>query len=50
MGAAVFPTHADQPDRLLWCADMALLEAKHRGRSRFLMYEESFGYQSAKPE
>lgn len=47
MGAAVFPVHATEHERLIWCADMSLLEAKHRGRGRFLLYERSFGRQTA---
>lgn len=37
VGAAVFPEHADRPERLLWSADMALLEAKRRGGDRFML-------------
>lgn len=49
MGAAVYPTHATEHERLLWCADMSLLEAKHRGRAQFLLYEEAFGRHPAAP-
>ncbi len=31
MGAAVFPDHANGPEQLFWCADMALLKAKESG-------------------
>lgn len=33
IGAAVFPEDADTVDRLIYCADMALLEAKKGGRN-----------------
>jgi len=33
VGAAVFPEDADTVDRLIYCADMALLEAKKKGRN-----------------
>ncbi|GAB4325218.1 MAG: hypothetical protein Kow0074_18740 [Candidatus Zixiibacteriota bacterium] len=49
MGAAVYPTHATEHERLLWCADMSLLEAKQRGRAQFLLYEASFGRHTAEP-
>ena len=39
LGGAVFPDHADRAERLLWCADMALLEAKRRGGSQFVFHE-----------
>ncbi len=47
MGAAVYPVHATEHERLIWCADMSLLEAKHRGRGQFLLYERSFGRQAS---
>jgi len=37
VGVAVFPRHAERPERLLWCADMALLEAKREGGNRFVL-------------
>jgi diguanylate cyclase (GGDEF)-like protein len=37
VGGAVFPQHAERPERLLWCADMALLEAKRDGGNRFVL-------------
>lgn len=43
IGGAVFPRHCDDESRLIWCADMALLEAKHQGRDRFVLYEEAMG-------
>ncbi len=37
IGVAVFPRHADRAERLLWCADMALLEAKRDGGNRHIL-------------
>jgi len=42
LGGAVFPVHSDQPDRLLWCADMALLEAKRRSGDRVVFFDRSY--------
>jgi diguanylate cyclase (GGDEF)-like protein len=39
VGGAVYPFHAPTPDRLIYCADMALLRAKSLGRNRAVMYE-----------
>jgi diguanylate cyclase (GGDEF)-like protein len=39
VGGAVYPHHASTPDRLIYCADMALLKAKSLGRNRAIMYE-----------
>ena len=41
VGLAVFPQHAERPERLLWCADMALLEAKRSGGNRFVLCDPS---------
>jgi predicted signal transduction protein with EAL and GGDEF domain len=41
MGAAVMPIHGNDPEQLLWCADLALLNAKHDRRGRFLLYDSS---------
>lgn len=41
VGLAVFPHHAERPERLLWCADMALLEAKRNGGNRFVLCDPS---------
>lgn len=41
VGVAVFPRHAERPERLLWCADMALLEAKREGGNKFVMCDPS---------
>jgi diguanylate cyclase (GGDEF)-like protein len=38
VGGAVFPQHASNPDRLIYCADMALLKAKSLGRNQAIMY------------
>jgi len=43
IGGAVFPRHCDDESRLIWCADMALLEAKQQGRDRFVLYEGAMG-------
>ncbi len=37
VGSSVFPEHATRAERLLWCADMALLEAKRTGGNRFVL-------------
>ena len=39
LGAAVFPLHAGEPERLFWCADIAMLRAKEAGRNQALVYE-----------
>jgi diguanylate cyclase (GGDEF)-like protein len=39
VGGAVFPHHAPTPDRIIYCADMALLRAKSLGRNRSVMYK-----------
>jgi diguanylate cyclase (GGDEF)-like protein len=41
LGVAVFPRHADRAERLLWCADMALLEAKRNGGNSFVICDPS---------
>jgi diguanylate cyclase (GGDEF)-like protein len=38
LGGAIFPTDATRIDRLIYCADMALLEAKKSGRNRISLY------------
>ncbi len=38
VGGAVYPYHGTNPDRLIYCSDMALLKAKSSGRNRALMY------------
>jgi diguanylate cyclase (GGDEF)-like protein len=39
-GGAIYPSDARRVDRLIYCADMALLEAKRSGRNRCEMYTE----------
>jgi diguanylate cyclase (GGDEF)-like protein len=39
LGVAVFPADAERPERLLWCADMALLESKRRGGGQVVFYD-----------
>lgn len=42
LGGAVFPLHAEKAERLLWCADMALLEAKRQAGDRFVIFDRAF--------
>jgi len=42
VGGAVFPQDATNVDRLIYCADMALLKAKASGRNRAVMYLPEF--------
>jgi diguanylate cyclase (GGDEF)-like protein len=37
-GGAIFPSDAERADRLIYCADMALLEAKKSGRNACRMF------------
>ena len=37
-GGAVYPIDSQTPDRLIYCADMALLKAKSDGRNRSMMF------------
>ncbi len=39
VGCSVFPLHATTPDRLIYCADMALLKAKSLGRNKAIMFQ-----------
>ncbi|UCC81041.1 MAG: diguanylate cyclase [Candidatus Zixiibacteriota bacterium] len=39
VGCSVFPQHATTPDRLIYCADMALLKAKSLGRNKAIMFQ-----------
>jgi two-component system cell cycle response regulator len=40
-GTATFPRHADSAERLLWCADMALLAAKQSGGGTAVYFDPS---------
>jgi diguanylate cyclase (GGDEF)-like protein len=40
LGGAIYPQDAHTVDRLIYCADMALLKAKSANKNRSLMYEE----------
>ncbi|MEE9554444.1 MAG: GGDEF domain-containing protein [candidate division Zixibacteria bacterium] len=42
VGGAIFPSHANNADRLIYCADMALLKAKATGRNLAIMYLPDF--------
>jgi diguanylate cyclase (GGDEF)-like protein len=42
VGGAVYPQHASTPDRIIYCADMALLKAKALGRDRAIMCRPEF--------
>lgn len=50
MGGAVFPNHCDDAERLVWCADAALLDAKQKGRGRFVLYDRSLGMPGTREE
>jgi diguanylate cyclase (GGDEF)-like protein len=41
VGVALYPQHGDDPDRLLACADTAMLNAKAAGRSASRLYHET---------
>jgi diguanylate cyclase (GGDEF)-like protein len=38
IGGAIYPVDAQTPERLIYCADMALLKAKNDGRNRSIMF------------
>jgi diguanylate cyclase (GGDEF)-like protein len=40
LGGAIYPHDARSVDRLIYCADMALLKAKSTGKNRSIMYQE----------
>jgi diguanylate cyclase (GGDEF)-like protein len=39
LGGAIYPTDATRIDRLIYCADMALLESKKSGRNKVSLYK-----------
>ncbi|MFH2057243.1 MAG: GGDEF domain-containing protein, partial [bacterium] len=41
LGGAIYPNDAQRVDRLIYCADMALLEAKESGRNKSCMYAKN---------
>jgi diguanylate cyclase (GGDEF)-like protein/PAS domain S-box-containing protein len=43
IGVAVFPGDAENPEDLIKRADLALYEAKHRGRSNYQFYRQELG-------
>jgi diguanylate cyclase (GGDEF)-like protein len=40
LGGAIYPYDARSVDRLIYCADMALLKAKNAGKNRSVMFQE----------
>jgi diguanylate cyclase (GGDEF)-like protein len=40
LGGAIYPYEARSVDRLIYCADMALLKAKSAGKNRSVMFQE----------
>lgn len=49
-GAAIYPQHARTSERLIYCADMALLKAKSSGRNKAFVYSrEESSVKSAVP-
>ena len=40
LGGAVFPDHADSPEKLIHLADMALLRAKSSGRNKSVLHND----------
>jgi len=43
IGIALYPKDAEDPEQLLKCADLALYEAKNRGRYNYQLYREGMG-------
>ena len=41
LGGAVYPSDAAEAERLLWCADMALLDAKRCGGDRYVFHGQA---------
>jgi diguanylate cyclase (GGDEF)-like protein len=42
LGGAIYPNDAQRIDRLVYCADMALLQAKGTGKNKSFMFDENF--------
>lgn len=42
LGGAIYPNDAQRIDRLVYCADMALLQAKSTGKNKSFMFDENF--------
>ncbi len=42
MGGAIYPDDAPRIDRLIYCADMAMMESKKTGRNKINLYNPSF--------
>ena len=40
LGGAIYPYDARSVDRVIYCADMALLKAKSAGKNRSVIYQE----------
>jgi diguanylate cyclase (GGDEF)-like protein/PAS domain S-box-containing protein len=43
IGIALYPNDAEEPELLVKCADLALYEAKNRGRYNYQVYREGMG-------
>ncbi len=41
LGGAIYPNDAQRIDRLVYCADMALLQAKSTGKNKSFMFDEN---------
>ncbi|MGB5107308.1 MAG: GGDEF domain-containing protein [Candidatus Zixiibacteriota bacterium] len=41
LGGAIYPNDAQRIDRLIYCADMALLQAKGTGKNKSFMFDEN---------
>lgn len=41
LGGAIYPNDAQRIDRLIYCADMALLQAKSTGKNKSFMFDEN---------
>ena len=47
LGGAVFPDHAEQPKKLIYAADMALLQAKESGRNQSRLFDPDLSQSSS---